>query len=111
MRMIKLLLIGTALSLAAAPVAAQNAADTNVTDVAMDNAAGATNDVAAAPSDVAAPTDPNAMEPIDSNTGAIDTGYVEPAPAPVDSDDGGFPWGLLGLLGLLGLIPRLRRGS
>jgi len=34
---------------------------------------------------------------------------MAPAAAPVDDDDDGFPWGLLGLLGLAGLLGLKRR--
>jgi len=111
MRMTLFLLIGVALSFASVPAAAQNAADTNTSGVVADNSAVAGNDIGTAPSDAAAAdADANAFGPVDSNTGAIDTEYVEPAPPPTGNGDRRFPWGLLGLLGLLGLIPRLRRG-
>ena len=50
-------------------------------------------------------TGPGAQAPFDTTTLASPTGVGDTAVV-VDSDDRGFPWGLLGLLGLLGLMKR-----
>ena len=86
---------------------------------AQDNAATATNDLAAADAAINA-ADANAaiatdttngvaadpMAPVTADPMATDPAYGEPAE---DRDDDRFPWGLLGLLGLAGLIPRKER--
>jgi len=109
MRMTKAFIFAVAVTLAGTQAGAQNTTDAgNAADVAAENAASTTTNDVSAPSAVPA-ADANALEPIDSNTGEIDSTDMG-TPPPVDEGGRSFPWGLLGLLGLLGLIPRLRGG-
>lgn len=103
MRVTKAFWIAAAISLPAAPLAAQATNETAPANAVADVNVADTNAI-----------DANAVDanlvavPVDNTVVAEDT-TVATETAPANNDRGGFPWGVLGLLGLLGLIPRLRK--
>ncbi len=109
------LLTAAAFASALAISGAAAAQETPTTDTAPAATPGGTvvQDVSAQPGVQEPAVVPGTNQPPEVGTsgavGAPTDAAMAPAAAPVEDDDDGFPWGLLGLLGLAGLLGLRKR--